>query len=197
MKGKSILVKSVNDHIGLFERFATDEELKNSVIEVGDTICSCLKDGGAIYLFGNGGSAADAQHIATEFVSRFYKERKALNAEALSVNNSSITAIANDYAYDLVFARQLEAKGRSGDVAIGISTSGKSANVIRALDYAHSNGIRTILLTSFNCQDEYNFDYILKIPSYDTPRIQEMHIFIGHIWAECVEERILSEKNDE
>ncbi len=141
---------------------------------------------------GNGGRADDAQHIATEFVSRFYKERRAINAEALTVNTSSITAISNDYAYERVFARQLEAKARSGDVLIGISTSGTSENVLEAFRYASGNGIHTILLTGNrqNIYDDRLIEHIIRIPSADTPRIQEAHIFIGHMIAEYIESKI-------
>ena len=141
---------------------------------------------------GNGGSAADAQHIATEFVSRFYTERPGLNAEALSVNTSSLTAIGNDYSFERVFARQLEAKARPGDMVIGISTSGSSGNVLEALRYARNNGIFSVLLMGGFENPKLNeaADDLIKVPSLITPRIQEAHIFIGHVMAEYVEHKM-------
>ncbi len=187
----NILLNSLNNHIDIFRQLSSDSSLQNEILSAGDKIFECICNKKAVYLFGNGGSAADAQHIATEFVSRFYNEREAMNAEALTVNTSTITAIANDYSYNRVFSRQLEAKGRKGDVAIGISTSGKSKNVLNALDEASNNGLYTILLTSRACRLINKYDLIIRIPSNDTPRIQEMHIFIGHIWAEYVERRMI------
>lgn len=183
----------INDHIDVFNKLLSDDNLKDEIKKATDIVMQSIKSGGALYLCGNGGSAADAQHIATEFVSRFYKERKALNAEALTTNTSSITAIGNDYGFDRVFVRQLEAKCRKGDVLIGISTSGISKNVSEAIRYAAFKGMHTILLTG--CRDnDYEraiYESIIKIPSEDTPRIQEAHIFIGHMMAEYVEREII------
>ena len=143
---------------------------------------------------GNGGSAADAQHIATEFVSRFYHERKALNAEALTVNTSTLTAVGNDYSFDRVFARQVEAKGRQGDILIGISTSGESKNIIEAFEAAKKLNMSTIAFTgNRECTMEHKADMTINIPSEDTPRIQEMHIMTGHIICELVEKELVSE----
>ncbi|MCM1124836.1 MAG: SIS domain-containing protein, partial [Eubacterium sp.] len=142
------------------------------------------------------GSAADAQHIATEFISRFYKERPGLNAEALTVNTSTLTAIGNDYSYERVFARQLEAKAKPGDMVIGITTSGTSKNVLEALRYAGSHEIETVLLMGGFEDPELDgvADHIIKVPSLITPRIQEAHIFIGHVIAEYVEHRMFGGK---
>ena len=171
---------------------ASDMELINDVMKIGEDIIKLLANKGQVFLCGNGGSAADAQHIATEFVSRFYKERRALNAEALTVNTSTLTAISNDYSYEKVFVRQLEAKAKQGDILIGISTSGKSKNVIEALRYANKEGIITVMLMGEYESRELDdiSDYIIKIPSKITPRIQEAHIFIGHLIAEYVEHKI-------
>jgi len=178
----------VLEHIDIFQKINEDDALMENVFNVAKCISQSMENGGALYLCGNGGSAADAQHIAAEFVSRFYLERKALNAEALSVNMSSITAIGNDYEYGRVFRRQIEAKGRPGDVLIGISTSGTSENVIRALDYAKENGIFSVLMTGNKIdKNSVNYEYVINVPSGDTPRIQEGHIFIGHLLAEIVE----------
>lgn len=180
------------EHTNIFKKLASDQELTNTVMEIGDKIIDLLNQGGGLYLCGNGGSAADAQHIATEFISRFYKERPGLNAEALSVNTSTITAIGNDYSFERVFARQLEAKAKAGDMVIGITTSGTSKNVLEALRYAKENEMITVLLMGGfeNPELDDEADYIIKVPSLITPRIQEAHIFIGHVIAEYVEHRM-------
>ena len=149
------------------------------------------KDNKKVVLFGNGGSAADAQHIAAEFVGKFYKDRKSLPALALNTNTSVITATANDYGYDLIFERQVSSFVLEGDIAIGISTSGNSPNVIKGLEKAKAKGAVTIGLTG---QKENKIEkivaYIIKIPSIDTPRIQEGHITVGHIICYLVEQEL-------
>ena len=182
----------LNEHVDIFKSIASDTKLIEEIKIISDMIVESFNNSGQLFLCGNGGSASDAQHIATEFVSRFYKERAALNAEALTVNTSSLTAIGNDYSFNRVFARQLEAKAKSGDVLIGISTSGKSKNVIEALRYAKENGIINVMLMGEfdNKEVEDLTDYIIKVPSKITPRIQEAHIFIGHLIAEYVEHKI-------
>lgn len=185
--------RRLSEHEKVFKMIASDQKLMGTVMLVADDIVDLMKHGGQLLLCGNGGSAADAQHIAAEFVSRFFKERKGLPAEALSTNTSILTAIGNDYSYERVFARQVEARGKTGDILIGISTSGKSKNVLEALRYAHSNGMHTVMLmgdyTNFELQDIC--DYVIKVPSKITPRIQEAHIFIGHTIAEYVENKML------
>jgi D-sedoheptulose 7-phosphate isomerase len=150
------------------------------------------RSGKKVLLFGNGGSAADAQHIAAEFVGRFYCERAPLAAQALTVNTSVLTAIGNDYSFEHVFARQVEAFGQAGDVAIGLSTSGKSANVLRGLRAAKQHSMITVGMTG---RDgglmRLEVDYCLCVPSEDTPRVQEAHILIGHIWSELVERAVI------
>ncbi len=164
-----------------------------SLAHVAEVLVRAYRQGNKMILFGNGGSAADAQHIAAELVGRFYLERPSLAAEALTVNTSSLTAISNDYDFDTVFARQIEALGRPGDVAVGISTSGKSENVVRALHVARERGMLTIGLTG---QDggrlEKIVDYCICVPSRDTARIQEGHILVGHILCEIVEKELFS-----
>ena len=149
-----------------------------------------------MFLCGNGGSAADAQHIATEFISRFYKERPAMNAEALTVNTSTLTAIGNDYSYERIFVRQLEAKASRGDMLIAISTSGTSKNILEALRYAGTQGIQTILFMGDHEVKELKdvCNYVVKVPSKITPRVQEAHIFIGHTIAEYVEHKLFGEE---
>lgn len=183
-------------HLQTFEAIQKNGPLGERMGQAAAIVLRAMQSGGALYLCGNGGSAADSQHIATEFVSRFYRERPAFNAEALTVNTSSLTAIGNDYDFERVFVRQLEAKGRHGDVLIGISTSGTSKNVARAMEYASQNGIHTIFLTGAKVPEcaEKNYECVLKIPSEDTPRIQEGHIFVGHIIAEYVESMMAKDK---
>lgn len=189
--------RRLEEHTNIFKQLASDQELTDTVMEIGHRIISVLEKGGGIYLCGNGGSAADAQHIATEFISRFYKERPGLNAEALSVNTSTLTAIGNDYSFERVFARQLEAKAKAGDMVIGITTSGTSKNVLEALRYARKNELVSVLMMGGYEDPELDgvADYVIKIPSLITPRIQEAHIFIGHVIAEYVEYRMFGEQD--
>ena len=179
----------LEEHTNIFKNMASDMELIRDVMAISNDVIELLKNKGQVFLCGNGGSAADAQHIATEFVSRFYKERRALNAEALTTNTSTLTAVSNDYNYEKIFVRQLEAKAKEGDLLIGISTSGKSKNVVEALRFAKNQKVTTVMLMG-NYEEEHLYDiadYIIKVPSKVTPRIQEAHIFIGHVIAEYVE----------
>lgn len=185
----------LEEHTNIFKKLASDKELTNMVMQIGNDLIRVFQDGGGLFLCGNGGSAADAQHIATEFISRFYRERPGLNAEALSVNTSTLTAVGNDYSFERVFTRQLEAKAKQGDMLIGISTSGTSKNVIEAIRYAKKHGIKTVLLMGDYDNPEYKeiAEYTIKVPSIITPRIQEAHIFIGHVIAEYVEHKMFKE----
>lgn len=189
-------MKRIGEHTDIFKKLASDQQLTAAVMEIAEKIADIFKNNGAIYLCGNGGSAADAQHIATEFVSRFYKERPGLNAEALSVNTSTLTAVGNDYSFARVFERQLEAKAHAGDMVIGISTSGTSQNVLAALRYARKNGMTAVLMTGGSKRPvcAQAADYAIRVPSLITPRIQEAHIFIGHVIAEYVEDRMFGGK---
>lgn len=188
-------IKRLEEHMTIFKTLASNQELIRDVMEIGDRMIEVLQKKGGIYLCGNGGSAADAQHIATEFISRFYKERPGLNAEALSVNTSTLTAIGNDYSFERIFVRQLEAKAKPGDMVIGISTSGASKNVMEALQFAKTHGMVSVLLMGGfeKPQLQDAVDYIVKVPSVMTPRIQEVHIFIGHVLAEYVESKMFEE----
>src|SRR6201981_3115126 len=180
--------QSIEASIAVKERLLSSPELITTVATVSAILVNSMEQGNKVLLFGNGGSAADAQHIAAEFVGRFAFDRPALPALALSVNTSCVTAIGNDYGFDLVFSRQIEALGRSGDVAIGISTSGNSQNVLRAVWTAKELGLQTVGLTGNSggrLKDQV--DYCLCVPSSDTPRIQECHILTGHILSELVE----------
>jgi len=160
-------------------------------VSVAEVLIDAYRDGHAMFLFGNGGSAADAQHIAAEFLGRYYIERRALAAHALTVNASALTAIGNDYSFEQVFARQLQALARPGDVAVGISTSGNAANVVAGLATAREIGMITVALTGASGGKAKSLvDHWVGVPSDDTPRIQEAHITIGHIWSELVEDAL-------
>ena len=161
------------------------------VATVAMQIVKSLSAGGKVLFFGNGGSAADAEHLAAELTGRYLKERRALPALALHTNTSSLTAIGNDYGFDFIFARQLEALGKAGDVAVGISTSGNSRNVLRALETAKAKSIYTVALTGGSGGAMKNLaDCAVCIPSEETPRIQECHILTGHLICEIVEEML-------
>lgn len=183
-----LIIERFNDAQKLLGLTASDKEIILTINEISKTIVRAYKNGGKLFIAGNGGSAADAQHIAAELVSRFYKERRALAAESLTVNTSNLTAIANDYDFSLIFARQLEANARKGDVFWGISTSGNSRNIISAIIKAKELNMKVIGFTGKNGGAMSNMcDFIIKIPAEDTPRIQESHILIAHIICEIVE----------
>ena len=166
------------------------EDLLQTIEMVTDVIVQAFRSGNRVYFCGNGGSAADAQHLAAEFSGRFYTDRKALPAEALHCNTSYLTAVANDYGYDTVYARMIDGIGQSGDVLVGLSTSGNSANIIRAFEMAKEKRMITIAFTGLTGgQMKPISDYLINIPSTDTPRIQESHIMVGHIICQLVEER--------
>jgi D-sedoheptulose 7-phosphate isomerase len=188
--------RSIEASIAVKQLLLSNTEVVSAMATVSQILIEAIKKGNKPLLFGNGGSAADAQHIAAEFVGRFAFNRPALPALALSVNTSAVTAIANDYGFDLVFARQIEALGRPGDVAIGISTSGNSPNVLKALVVAKKMGLHTVALTgATGGKLKSAVDYCICAPSNETPRIQECHILIGHTISELVEEAIFHEKS--
>ncbi len=179
----------------LLESIQVKEELMRTcigqIIQISDCIINCLKKGGKVMLFGNGGSAADSQHLAAEFVGRFQKDRKAMPAVALTTDTSILTSLANDYGYEVIFAKQIEALGKRGDVAIGISTSGKARNVTLGIKQAKEMGLKTITLTgSDGGALAKAADISLLVPSKITARIQEAHITIGHIVCELTEEAL-------
>jgi len=171
-----------------------EEIMRNDIpkiIDITDMIIDCMKKNGKVLLFGNGGSAADSQHIAAELVGRFKKDRMALPAIALTTNTSILTSVANDYGYSEVFVKQVEALGRSGDIAIGISTSGKAKNVLAGIKQAKKMGIKTIALTGGDGGElAKQADVAITIPSSITARIQEAHITLGHIICELVEQTV-------
>ncbi|MFC1593135.1 SIS domain-containing protein [Candidatus Omnitrophota bacterium] len=179
----------------ILESIRLKEELMRTgipkIIQLANCAINCLKKGKKIIIFGNGGSAADSQHIAAEFVGRFQKDRKALPAIALTTDTSILTSLANDYGYEVIFAKQIEALGNKGDLAIGISTSGKAKNVLRAIKQAKQIGLKTAALTGGDGGIlAKTADIALIIPSKVTARIQEAHITVGHIMCELVEEEL-------
>ena len=175
------------------QQILQNEELLSTIQKVVDVITGAFKKGNRVYFCGNGGSAADAQHLAAEFSGRFYTDRKALPAEALHCNTSYLTAVANDYGYDVVYSRMIEGIGQTGDILIGLSTSGNSVNIIKAFDVAKEKGIVTVAFTGITGgQMKSISDYLINIPSSDTPRIQECHITIGHIICQLVEEKVFA-----
>ena len=180
----------------------TKKELQKTRVEViarvAEVIVDAYMQGNKVLWFGNGGSAADAQHLSCELVSRFYLERKALAPIALTTNTSELTAIANDYDFDQVFSRQVEALVNSGDVVIGISTSGNSPNVIEGIKEAKRLGAITVAFTgATGGKLKGNVDYLMAVPSEITPHIQESHIMIGHIICYLVEKELFGDKNEE
>jgi D-sedoheptulose 7-phosphate isomerase len=185
--------KIIQASIDTKQQILSDEKLLHTIEKVVSVITDAFKIGNRIYFCGNGGSAADAQHLAAEFSGRFYIDRKALPAEALHCNTSYLTAVANDYGFDVVYSRMIDGIGKKGDVLIGLSTSGNSANIINAFDVAKEKGIVTIAFTGITGgQMKPVSDYLINIPSADTPRIQECHITIGHIICQLVEEKIFN-----
>jgi D-sedoheptulose 7-phosphate isomerase len=167
------------------------------IVEISELIIESLRKNGKVIIFGNGGSAADSQHIAAELVGRFKKDRTALAAIALTVNTSVLTSLANDYGYEIVFSKQIEALGKKNDVAIGISTSGKAKNVVLGLKQAKRMGIKTVVLTGKGGSElAKTADLSLLVPSEVTARIQEAHITIGHILCELIEQELCSETKE-
>ena len=187
-KRDALITSSIQDSIKVKQSLLEDKVLLTQIADVIQEFVKALTNGHKLLLFGNGGSAADAQHIAAEFVGRFQMERTPLPALALTVNTSALTGIGNDYDYVNVFSRQVEALGQAGDVAVGITTSGKSPNVIKGLAAAKARGLVTVGLTGkFGTMLQEVSKYCLCVPSDQTPRIQESHILIGHIVSQVTE----------
>ena len=186
-KIKNIIAASIETK----QQILQNASLLATIEKVIYVITDAFKNDNRVYFCGNGGSAADAQHLAAEFSGRFYTDRKALPAEALHCNTSYLTAVANDYGYDVVYSRMIEGIGKTGDVLIGLSTSGNSINILKAFEAAKEKGITTIAFTgSTGGQMKSITDHLINIPSADTPRIQESHIMLGHIICQLVEEKI-------
>ena len=182
--------ESIEQSIEVKSKILSDEKLMQSIEDAVNIIIESLRNGGKIHFCGNGGSAADAQHLAAELSGRFYLDRDPLNAEALHCNSSYMTAVSNDFGYDFVYSRIMRASAKKGDVLVGISTSGNSRNIIEAYKTCEELGVNIISLTGATGGMMKDFGGILiNVPSNDTPRIQESHIMIGHIICELVEKR--------
>lgn len=182
---RSIIQSSIDAKKAILE----DEAMISSIHQAVDVVTEAFRNGNKVLFCGNGGSAADAQHLAAEFSGRFYKDRHALPAEALHVNTSYLTAVANDYSFDVVYSRMVNGIGVKGDVLIGLSTSGNSGNILKAIEAAKEKGMHTIGFTGHSGGKMKNeCDILFNVPSGDTPRIQESHILIGHIICQLVEQ---------
>lgn len=185
MKIKEIIQASIDTK----QNILSDENLLQKIEDVTSVIANAFKNGNKVLFCGNGGSAADAQHLAAEFSGRFYTDRDPLFAEALHVNSSYLTAVANDYSYDVVYSRLVKGMGRKGDVLVAFSTSGNSTNIVKAVEQAKEIGMITIGFTGETGGKMKNLcEYLINVPSKDTPRIQESHILLGHIICQLVEE---------
>ncbi|MFN5183208.1 MAG: SIS domain-containing protein [Bacteroidota bacterium] len=189
------LKSKINSSIDLKSRLLNNVEILSNTEKIINEIVTCYQNGGKVFFCGNGGSAADAQHLAAELSGRFYYDRPPLFSEALHVNTSYITAVANDYSYDEIYSRYIAGSGRKGDVLIGLSTSGNSSNVVKALQKANEIGMVTVAFTGESGgKMKSNCKYLINIPSTDTPRIQECHMLLGHSICEMVEIKIFPKK---
>jgi len=191
---KAFITETIQQSIDLKSQLLQDRELLERINTAGIRCIDTFKAGNRVLIAGNGGSAADAQHIAAEFVCRFNFERPGLPAMALATNYSVITAAGNDYSYENVFAREVEANGREGDIFIGITTSGNSANILKAIEASQKTGIYTLGLAGAGGAIQETADLCLAVPSSCTPRIQECHILIGHILCEIVENTLFTRR---
>lgn len=186
-----MIQKAISDSIEVKQKILQDVAFLQNIESAADMIVASLRAGGKVHFCGNGGSAADAQHIAAELSGRFRFDRPPLNAEALQCNTSYLTAVGNDYGFDFVFSRLLKGTAKAGDVLVGISTSGNSKNILNAYQIAREMNVRIISLTGASGGEMKTLsDVLLNVPSTDTPRIQESHIMLGHIVCELVENRM-------
>ena len=180
----------IQSSIDVKKQVLENDELIKTICDVVNAITSAFKNGNHVYFCGNGGSAADAQHLAAEFSGRFYTDRKALPAEALHCNTSYLTAVANDYSFDVIYSRLIDGIGKEGDVLVGLSTSGNSTNILKAFETAAIKKMMTVGFTGATGGKMKELsNYLINIPSTDTPRIQESHIMVGHIICELVEKK--------
>lgn len=195
MSNNQYIRSEIETSIAVKQSFLTDEQLLSAIERAADVVTEAYRRGNKTLLAGNGGSAADAQHLAGEFVSRFYFDRPGIPSIALTTDTSILTAISNDYGFERLFARQIQAQGCAGDVFIGISTSGNSPNIVEAFKECKRRGIFSIGLTGSNpCAMDTLCDICIKVPSACTPRIQESHIMVGHIICSIVERELFGEK---
>lgn len=185
------IINIIKASVDVKSQILSDASLVSRIAEVTGMITKAFRDGKKVLFCGNGGSAADAQHLAAEFSGRFYSDRDPLPSEALHCNTSYLTAVANDYGYDVVYSRIVKGTGREGDVLVGLSTSGNSVNILKAMAQAREIGMICVGLTgATGGKMKESCDYLLNVPSTDTPRIQESHIMIGHIICQLVEEQL-------
>lgn len=192
------IVKRIEENISVKKSILSDTHLIDAIERAATVVVNAIKNGNKIIFCGNGGSAADSQHLAAELIGKFYFNRRSLPAVSLTVNTSIITAIGNDFGFDKVFARQLEGIGKAGDVLIGLSTSGNSENVVEAFRLAKELGISTVAFTGESGGILRNIaDILINVPSSDTPRIQEAHIMVGHIICELVEKEFVVNSRQE
>lgn len=195
MDSKGIIRKRLEQHRDVIEQILSDEKLQDMIAQITETIITCFKYGGRVYFCGNGGSAADAQHLAAEFSGKFYLERDILPSEALHCNSSYITAVSNDLSFEIIYSRLISGIGKAGDVLVGLSTSGNSGNIVKAFETCHEKAITTVAFTGSDGGRMRELSKLLiNVPSTDTPRIQEAHITIGHIICELVEKEIFGKK---
>ncbi|MDH6306796.1 D-sedoheptulose 7-phosphate isomerase [Parabacteroides sp. PF5-5] len=193
MDSKRTIKQRLEEHQEVIRKIMADDCLQQTISEVVNAITACFKNGGKVFFCGNGGSAADAQHLAAEFSGKFYMDREVLPSEALHCNTSYMTAVGNDYSFDIVYARLIAGMAKTGDILVGLSTSGNSANILKAFEVCREKGITTIAFTGETGGKMKSFsDYLINIPETDTPRIQEAHITVGHIVCELVESAIFS-----
>ena len=191
---KARIQQAIQESVAVKEQLLADSELPELLEKAAECIVGTLRQGGKVHFCGNGGSAADAQHLAAELSGRFYVDRPPLNAEALHCNTSYLTAVGNDYGYDHVFSRLLRGTGRKGDVMVGISTSGNSKNIVNACSLCKEMGITVMAFTGKNGGMMRELaDFLFAVPSTDTPRIQESHILLGHMLCELVERMMFPE----
>ena len=188
-----LIVNRIEENVEVGRALLRDHTFLATVAKVGRILAKALRSGNKVLFFGNGGSAADAQHLAAELTGRFLKERPSLAGLALTTNSSAITALGNDYGYETIFARQIEGLARRGDVAVGISTSGNSANVLKAIAVAGKKRVITVGMTGAQGGKLASaVDYCIRIPSDSTPRIQEGHILAGHVLCEILEQELFA-----
>lgn len=191
MDGKRTLNERLEQHQQTMQKIMDDPRLQESVLAATELIIKAFQRGKKVYFCGNGGSAADAQHLAAEFSGKFYLDREVLPAEALHYNTSYLTAVSNDYSFEIVYARLMEGLGKKGDVLVGLSTSGGSPNIVKAFEMCRAKEIKTIGFTGESGGKLKGLsDILIAIPSADTPRVQEAHITLGHIICEIVEATI-------
>lgn len=194
-----VITTSVSESISVKNEILNNSVLHSIIMNASLEMISVFKNDGAVLFCGNGGSAADAQHLSAELSGRFKFDRDPLDSDALHCNTSYLTAVANDYSYDLVFSRLAKAKLRHGDILVGLSTSGNSKNILEAFKVARLKGCKTVLLCGREIgkiEQEVSPDFVIKVPSIDTARIQESHIMIGHIMCDIVEKQMFGKGND-